>query len=289
MRIGAVFPQTEIGADVGALRAWGTGVEELGFDHVLAYDHVLGADPMVHAPWKGHYDVDDTFHEPLVLFGFLAAIARIELATCVLVLPQRQTALVAKQAAEVDLLAEGCFRLGVGIGWNAVEYDALGKSFQDRGRRLDEQIALLRSLWSERSIVFDGVHEQVRGAGIVPLPVQRPIPVWLGGRSSAAYARIGRLADGWFPQLQPGPALDDAVRAIERAAAEAGRDARDILMEGRLTWDDSGPAGVVRQVDEWAAAGASHASVNTMGAGLGGVDGHLAALEHAARALGLPA
>src|SRR3954462_3564018 len=149
MQIGAVFPQTEIGADVGAVRAYAERVQELGFAHILAYDHVVGADPTVHSPWRGPYDISTTFHEPMVLFGYLAAVTTLELVTGVIILPQRQTALVAKQAAEVDLLTRGRFRLGVGLGWNAVEYEALDKEFTNRGARMDEQIPLLRRLFNE--------------------------------------------------------------------------------------------------------------------------------------------
>ena len=149
MRIGVVFPQTELGGDVGAVRAYARGAEELGFTHVLAYDHVLGADPAVYTGWAGPYDVHTTFHEPMVLYGYLAAATSMELVTGIIILPQRQTALVAKQAAEVDLLSRGRFRLGVGLGWNAVEYEALGQDFATRGRRMDEQVGLLRRLWTE--------------------------------------------------------------------------------------------------------------------------------------------
>ena len=176
MQIGVVFPQTEIGADMGAVRAYGTGVEALGYAHLLAYDHVLGADPAVHEGWAGPYDVDTTFHEPFVLFGFLAGITKLELVTGVIILPQRQTALVAKQAAEVDILCEGRFRLGIGVGWNPVEYDALGRSFGDRGVRSAEQIELLRRLFTERSVTFEGRSEHVSGAGIAPLPGAAPDP-----------------------------------------------------------------------------------------------------------------
>src|SRR5216683_4097247 len=156
MRIGVVFPQTEIGADAGAVRAYAERVGELGFSHVLAYDHVVGADPEVHAPWTGPYDVYSTFHEPMVLFGYLAAITSLELVTGSIILPQRQTVLAAKQAAEVDLLTRGRFRFGVGLGWNPVEYEALGKDFSNRGRRLDEQVTLLRRLWTEPTVTHDG-------------------------------------------------------------------------------------------------------------------------------------
>ncbi|MGH3302513.1 MAG: LLM class F420-dependent oxidoreductase [Streptosporangiaceae bacterium] len=285
MNIGVVFPQTEIGADPGAIRAYTQRVEELGFTHLLAYDHVLGADPAVHAGWSGPYDVDTTFHEPFVLFGYLAGFTSLELVTGIIILPQRQTALVAKQAAEVDLLTGGRFRLGVGLGWNAVEYDALGKNFADRGRRMAEQVELMRLLWTERTVTFDGAYETVTGAGLAPLPVQRPIPVWFGGQSHRAYVRVGRLADGWFPQMPPDSRLDEARQVIATAAEEAGRDPAAIAMEGRVSW--RGAERLVDHVGRWQAAGASHLSINTMGAGLGSVDGHLKALADAAEALGL--
>src|SRR5687767_554196 len=165
MRIGVVFPQTELGGDAGAARAYAEAVEGLGYRHLLVYDHVLGADPEVHKGWSGPYDVHTTFHEPFVLFGFLAAItSALELVTGIIILPQRQTALVAKQAAEVDLLSGGRLRLGVGIGWNAVEYEALGEDFSNRGKRSAEQIEVLRRLWSDQTVTFDGDFHKVTGA-----------------------------------------------------------------------------------------------------------------------------
>jgi probable F420-dependent oxidoreductase len=285
MRIGVVFPQTEIGPDPGAIRAYAQGVQQLGFTHVLVYDHVIGADPAIHAPWTGPYDVHTTFHEPMVLFGFLAAVTTMELVTGIIILPQRQTVLAAKQAVEVDLLTGGRFRFGVGLGWNAVEYEALGKDFTNRGRRLEEQIALLRRLWTEQAITFEGTYERVTGAGLAPLPVQRPIPVWIGARSKPAYERIGRLADGWFPQVQPGPQLEEARAIVDAAAAAAGRDPASLGIEGRVGWSDGGGDKLAERVAQWRAAGATHLSINTMGAGLGGVDGHLAALADAAETL----
>ena len=217
-----------------------------------------------------------------MLFGYLAAVApSVELVTGIVILPQRQTALVAKQAAEVDLLAQGRFRLGVGIGWNAVEYEALGKDFTNRGRRMEEQVELLRRLWTERSVTFEGTYERVVGAGLAPLPVQRPIPVWVGGSSAPAYRRMGRIADGWFPQVPPDDRLHEALATIGAAATEAGRDPAAIGMEGRVSYGDR----LVDHVGRWRAAGASHLCVNTMGLGLGGVDGHLAALREAAVAV----
>ena len=289
MRIGVVFPQTELGGDPGAVRAMGQRVEELGFTHLLAYDHVLGADPAVHRDWAGPYDVDTTFHEPLVMFGYLAAVTTtLELVTGVIILPQRQTALVAKQAAEVDLLTGGRFRLGVGLGWNAVEYEALGENFGDRGRRSEEQIELLRRLWTERSVTFEGRHHRVVGAGVAPLPVQRPIPLWIGAASPRAYARVGRLADGWFPMFGPGPRLDEARAVVDEAARDAGRDPASIGMEGRVSWQGDLDA-VLAAIEAWRQIGATHLTVNTMGAGLTTVDEHLEALEAVADAAGLSA
>ena len=183
MRIGVVFPQTELGGDVGAVRAYGQGVEALGFRHVLAYDHVVGADPAVYPGWNGPYDLHTTFHEPFVMFGYLAAATSLEFVTGIIIAPQRQTALLAKQAAEVDLLAQGRFRLGLGIGWNKVEYEALGQDFHVRGRRLDEQIGLLRRLWTEPSVyVRRGVRPHQGGgpgaaAGAAPDPDLARCPV----------------------------------------------------------------------------------------------------------------
>jgi len=284
MHIGVVFPQTEIGGDVGAVRAYALRVAELGYHHVHAYDHVVGADPAVHTGWQGPYDVSTTFHEPFVLFGYMAAITDLEMVTGIIILPQRQTVLVAKQAAEVDLLTRGRFRLGIGLGWNAVEYEALGQDFTSRGRRVEEQVDLLRRLWTERSVTYQGSFDRVTGAGLAPLPVQRPIPVWFGGQSERAYRRVGRLADGWFPQVRPGPELDEARLAVEQAAVEAGRDPALLGMEGRVSWRDSQDK-LAEHAASWRDAGASHIAVNTMGSGLRTVDDHLAALEAAAEVL----
>jgi probable F420-dependent oxidoreductase len=287
MNIGVVFPQTELGRDPGAVRDYGQTVAELGFSHILIYDHVLGADPHVHTNWRGPYDIDTTFHEPMVVFGYLAAVAPIELVTGIIIAPQRQTALLAKQAAEVDVLTAGRFRLGLGIGWNRVEYESLGQDFHTRGKRLDEQIQLLRKLWTEQSVTFRGGFDEVVGAGLCPMPVQQPIPIWVGGSSPGAYRRVGRFADGWFPQVRPGPDLDEAKAIVDTAAADAGRNPSAIAMEGRITWQPGDEAKSRRQVDKWRAAGATHLSVDTMYTGLEGVGAHLAALSRAAAALGL--
>jgi probable F420-dependent oxidoreductase len=286
MQIGVVFPQTELGGDVAAVRHYAQTVEQLGYRHVLIYDHVLGADRSVHAPWTGPYDVHTTFHEPFVLFGYLAAITSLELVTGVIILPQRQTALVAKQAAEVDLLTNGRFRLGIGVGWNRVEYDGLGQDFTTRGRRSGEQVELLRRLWTEQTITGTVDDERIIGAGLAPLPVQRPIPVWFGAQSTAAYRRVGQLGDGWFPQLRPGPELDQARAIVEQAARDAGRDPAVLGMEGRVSWHGSADE-IVARAEQWRAIGSTHLSINTMNAGLRSVDEHLTALRSVAVALSL--
>lgn len=282
MRIGVTYPQTELGSDVGALRAYASAVEELGYTHILAYDHVVGADPAVHENWTGPYDISTTFHEPFVMFGFLAALTRVELVTGIIILPQRQTALVAKQAAEVDILCEGRFRLGVGAGWNRVEYTALGQSFEERGKRMSEQIPLLRSLWTQSTVNFEGEYDRIHGAGLAPMPVQRPIPIWIGGAAPAAYRRMGRLADGWFPQVPPGHHLENALAIIDASATEAGRDPRSIGMEGQVSWQPNDHDKFVSHVQAWRRAGASHLAINTMNSGCSNLDEHLAAITLAA-------
>jgi probable F420-dependent oxidoreductase len=285
MRIGVVFPQTELGGDPGAVRAFGLAASELGYEHIAVFDHVVGADPSVHRGWSGPYDVHTTFHEPFVLFGYLAALTSLELVTSVVILPQRQTVLVAKQAAEVDLLTRGKLRLGVGLGWNEVEYEALGQNFSDRGARLTEQVALLRRLWSETSVTVAGDHEHVTGAGIAPLPVQRPIPVWIGARADVALRRAGRIADGWFPMDQPGSALARSTAIVHAAAEQAGRDPAALGMEGRISLGSQNSSSINQQVAAWRDAGATHLSINTMGAGFSTVDEHIAALASASQAV----
>src|SRR6266508_1947967 len=204
MQIGVVFPQIEIGADAGAVRAYAAAVSDLGYRHVLAYDHVVGADPAAYRGWNGPYDIDDTFHEPLVLYGFLAGITSLELVTGILILPQRQTVLVAKQAAELDLLTGGRLRLGVGIGRNWMEYETLNENFRNRGRRIEEQVEVLRRLWTDELVTFEGKWHHLDRMGLNPMPVQRPISIWFGTYTQLvenAIKRVARIGDGWFPQF----------------------------------------------------------------------------------------
>ncbi len=280
MKLGVLFPQTEIGTDPVAIRDYVQAAEDLGYHHVLVYDHVLGASPEGRgAQWVGPYTNKDMFHEVFVLFGYLAGVTRrLELVTCILTLPQRQTALVAKQAAEVDVLAGGRLRLGVGVGWNSVECEAMGQDFHTRGRRIEEQIAVLRALWTREIVTFEGRWHHISALGLNPMPIQRPIPIWMGGESDVVIRRVARIADGWFPgggiqtpflrhPPRPegwGPAID-RMRALARAA---GRDPRSIGIEGSVSIARGTSETWVKAVEDWRTLGATHLRINTMGAGL---------------------
>jgi probable F420-dependent oxidoreductase len=287
VKVGAVFPQLEIGTDPEAIARYARTVEELGYDHLVIFDHVLGADSNRPGGWTGVYDHRSMFHEPFVLYGYLAALTtRLKLATAVIVLPQRQTALVAKQAAEVDVLSRGRLILGVGIGWNQVEYEALGMRFTDRGRRIEEQIAVLRALWTQEVVDFKGRWHRIDRAGIDPLPVQRPIPVWMGGGYQArdrkviepALRRIAAIADGWFTHLPPNHDGHTGMEAFQRFVREAGRDPAKVPVEGRLPVR-GGPEEWKRGIEAFRAMGMTSVELNTMGAGYRSLDEHLEALR----------
>lgn len=280
MQVGVVFPQLEIGSDPAAIRDYAQAAEELGYAHLLAYDHVLGADIQHHPGWNGPYNHKDMFHEPFVLFGYLAALTRrLQFVSGVIILGQRQTALVAKQAAEVDVLSEGRLRLGVGIGWNAVEYEALGENFHNRGRRSEEQIAVLRALWTQEVVNFQGRWHRITHAGLNPLPVQRPIPIWLGGRAEPVIQRVARIADGWFPQFRPDRAGEETMARLHQYARDAGRDPASIGIEGRVSIAGRAPEDWAQEAEAWKKLGATHLSVNTMGAGLRSPQEHINAVR----------
>jgi len=286
MRLGVVFPQTEIGADPGGVRAYAQGVEEIGYTHLLAYDHVLGADASSRKDWAGPYTAEHQFHEIFVLFGYLAAVVpKLELVAGVLVLPQRQTALVAKQAAAIDVLSGGRLRLGVGLGWNHVEFEALGEEFSDRGRRSEEQIEVLRRLWTEPVVDFEGRWHRIPAAGINPLPVQRPIPIWIGGSAEAAIRRTARLADGFFPQRPLEGGWAATIDRLRSWAEEAGRDPAAIGIEQRIDVSSGTPDDWHAAAEEWRALGATHLSVTTMRGGLAGPDAHIERVRQAFEAL----
>jgi probable F420-dependent oxidoreductase len=276
---GLTFPQTEIGNDPVVIRDLVQAAEAMGFRYILAYDHVLGANPDRPSGWKGPYTFRTPFHEVFILFSYLAGVTRsIEFATGILILPQRQTALVAKQAAELDLLSGGRLRLGVGIGWNKVEYDSLGQDFSVRGKRSEEQIKLLRQLWEQPLVYFQGAYDRVDDAGINPLPGRR-IPIWLGGEADAVFERMARLGDGWMANWMP---LDEAaaeverlhryLRAANRDPAQFGIDVRlSMKLQPRQTWE--------AYITGWRQLGASHLSLNLMDAGLKGLDDYLRAMR----------
>ncbi|MDO8750976.1 MAG: LLM class F420-dependent oxidoreductase [Dehalococcoidia bacterium] len=280
MKLGVVFPQTELGPDPAVVREYAQAVEEMGYAHLVIFDHVVGADPAQHEGYRGPYDHKSQFHEPFVLFGYLAALTkRLELVTSIVILPQRQTVLVAKQAAEVDVLTGGRLRLGIGTGWNTIEYEALGQDFHTRGRRSEEQIALMRALWTQEVVTFKGRWDKVTAAGINPLPVQRPIPIWLGGRAEPLLKRVGRLGDGWFPQMPPTEEVQQMLERMRGYAQEAGRDPAKIGVEARIGVQDSIPQDWAKTAADWQKLGATHLSVNTMRAGFTSLKQHLDALR----------
>lgn len=280
MRVGVVFPQTEITADPTAVKDYAQASEDLGFAHLLAYDHVLGANPASRPDWHAPYSHLDMFHEPFVLFGFLAGLTkRIELVTGIIILPQRQTVLVAKQAAALDVLSKGRLRLGIGIGWNAVEYEALGEDFKNRGRRSEEQVDVLRKLWSQQLVTYNGQWHKITDAGINPLPVQRPIPLWFGGTDERALRRLAKLGDGWFPQMGPDETCRATIEKIRAYAKEAGRDPDQIGIEGRMHYDKGSAETWVKELEAWKKLGATHVSLNTMKAGLSSPAAHIEAIR----------
>lgn len=280
MQIGAVFPQTEFGNDPVAIRDYAQTVEGLGYTHVLAYDHVLGANPNRPGGWQGPYTYKTPFHEPFLLFSFMAAVTqKLGFATGIIILPQRQTALVAKQAATLDVLSGGRLRLGIGIGWNEVEYAALGENFHNRGKRIEEQVALLQRLWTEPLVTFAGQWHTVPDAGLNPLPVQQPIPIWFGGHAEAVMRRIARSGAGWMPNFRSVADAQPTLELLDRFLDEAGRSRAEIGLEPRLNYGDGNPDRWRAVLDEWQAAGATHFSVNTMGCGFAKPGEHIEALR----------
>lgn len=287
MQIGVVYPQTELRGDPTAVRRIGRAVEDLGFDHLLAYDHVLGA---VHAnrtpELVGPYTEHDPFHDPLVMFAHLAGITeRIHFATGILILPQRQTALVARQAADVDLLSGGRLRLGVGLGWNYVEYEALGQDFHTRGARQEEQIDLLRRLFTEPVVEFSGRFDRINRAALVPKPA-RPIPIWLGGSGEAAFDRAARIADG-FIFFDSG--VDRVVHTWQRLRDRVDGFGRSIEAFGGdyVKFPSRRVGELVADMEAWREAGGTHVSLITMGLGFDSVDAHIDYLASVADASGL--
>ena len=285
IQIGAVFPQTDMTGSADEVRTYGTGVEALGLRHILAYDHVVGGDLAAHPKLRGRYTSQSAFHEVLVLFGYLAAITHsVRLVTGVLILPQRQTALVAKQAAEVDRLSDGRLTLGIGVGWNDLEYVALNEDFTNRGRRSEEQIAVLRRLWTEDVVDFTGRWHRLAHVGILPRPEQRPIPVWIGANGEAGVRRAARIADGFFANGSLNAQMDELLVTLRRELDTNGRAPGSFGLDARITVGTGIADDWKRQFAAWQERGATHISLVTHGAGLPDMLAHLGALEAALRA-----
>ena len=280
MRFGVVFPQTEIGTDPVLIRDYAQVAEGLGYEHILIYDHVIGANLASRPGWRPPYTHRDIFHEPFVLFGYLAGLTqKIELVTGIIILPQRQTVLVAKQGAALDVLSNGRLRLGIGIGWNPVEYEALGENFKNRGRRSEEQVEVMRKLWTQELVTFEGNWHKITDAGLNPLPIQRPIPIWFGGSDDRALRRLARLGDGWFPLLEPDDRCRAAIEKIHSYAREAGRDPGHIGIEGRITFGQGSAETWIKDIAAWRELGATHLTVNTMKSALKTPADHIDAIR----------
>ena len=251
MDFGILYPQTEYGSDPGAIREFAQTAEELGFSHILTYEHVLGVDPD-RPGWKGIYSLEDPFHEPFSLFSFMAAVTQqISFLTSIVILPQRQTVLAAKQAATLDVLSEGRLRLGVGIGWNEPEYIALGEDFHNRGRRVEEQVELMRALWTEPLVNFSGQWNTVEDAGLNPLPVQQPIPIWFGGHADTVIRRAARLGDGWIPNYPTAEEARPHFDVLERHLGEAGREISEFGIEVRVHYREGDPDRIGGLIQGW--------------------------------------
>ncbi len=288
MNIGVVFPQTEFGNDPAAIRDYAQTAEGLGFTHIVAYDHVLGANPNRPGGWTGPYTHESPFHEPFVLFGYMAAVTqKLQFVPGIIILPQRQTALVAKQAAALDVLSGGRLRLGVGLGWNEVEFTALNQDFHTRGRRIEEQVTLMRQLWTQPLVNFTGKWHTIPDAGLNPLPVQRPIPVWFGGTADEALRRMARLGDGWLINFRTVPDARPALDKLDQYLAEAGRSRASFGLEPRVSYGDGDPKTWAALVDDWKALGATHLAFNSMGKGFNTPAAHIAAIHAFAQAVGV--
>jgi probable F420-dependent oxidoreductase len=293
MQLGTIYPQTHIEVDPGAVRAYGNAVEELGFSHILAFDHIVGANIASRPAWDKPYDLTSRFSDPFVLFSFLSAVTtKLGFVTGILILPQRQTALVAKQTASLDVLCGGRFRLGIGTGWNELEYEALGVPFEARGRMIEEQVAVLRGLLSQEAFTFSGDYHSIPDVGLCPMPLQRPVPIWFGGGSDRpafgnqparekVLRRIARLADGWIPQFDS-PTSERTLELLERFrnfCREYGRDPDAIGLEVRMHLRPGSEGNWASEVAGWSALGATHLTINTMSGDVHGVDKHIQVLE----------
>ena len=296
MNFGVVYPQTELGQDPSAIRDYAQTAEGLGFSHILAYEHILGANPQRPGGWLGPYTHQHAFMEPFVLFSYLAGVThRIGFTTGILILPQRQTVLVAKQAACLDVLCAGRFRLGVGLGWNEVEYAALGQDFHNRGRRIEEQVEVMRLLWQNPLVQFDGKWHRIPDAGLNPMPPRGSIPIWFGGHADRVLERVARLGDGWMPNQRTAEDARGALEKLDEYLERAGRTrlragpsgTSGFGLEARIPFGAGNPDEWLKLVRGWQSVGASHISFNTMGAGLASAGEHVRAIQRIAAAVGV--
>jgi probable F420-dependent oxidoreductase len=280
VKLGVVFPQTEFGSDPAAIKAYAQTAESLGYSHILAYEHVLGANPDRPGGWQGPYTHEHPFHDPFVLFSYMAAVTeQIGFITGILILPQRETVVVAKQVATLDLLSNGRFRLGLGVGWNKVEYVALNQDFHSRGRRLDEQLDLLQQLWTEPLVTYHGNWHTIPDAGLAPRP-QRPIPLWFGGHADVVLQRVARLGDGWLPNFRQATAAERSLAILDHYLAENGRSRSDIGLEPRIHYGQANPDEWQATLDGWREAGATHITLNTMSCGFDTPEKHIEAIQY---------
>lgn len=285
MQIGAVFPHNEIGTDPGAIKAYAQGVEAMGITHLLIYDHVLGADPDREGGFRGPYDKDVAFHEPFTTFAFIAGVTdKIDLITTVMILPQRQTVLAAKQAAEVALLSNNRFKLGIGVGWNELEYVGLNETFNNRGRRQEEQVDVMRKLWSEDSLDYTGEYHRIDKASINPRP-SKTIPIWFGGSAPALLDRVARLGDGWIPLMGANDKAKACIDTIKQTRKAAGLSFDNFGIQAQAQYAGGSPARWRKHAEAWREMGCTHLAIATHNAGPTTVDGHLARIGEYQQAL----
>ena len=255
MQLNAMFPTRDIGTDPAKICDWAQAAEDLGYAYIEVPDHVFGA--TARAGWTPLYNEKDPFHETFVTLGFLAAVTkRIRLSSGVLIAPQRQTGVIAKQAAQADLLSGGRLRLGIGVGWNHVEYEALAQDWKTRGARQAEQVEVLRRLWSEDLVTFNGRFHALKEVNIVPPPIQRPIPIWLGGSSDAVVIRAARLGDGWMPIMAPDEKAEQKLVLLRGEMKKHGRDPARFGIEGWLRMHEPDPQRWAAAADGWRKLGA---------------------------------